>query len=171
MDQAEWNKSNNPYEMLKFMRQSNEEEFLKKAAKLQVYFILCAQKHLKYRCNPATKTGLDNALKNLKGLTRKKDFHQQEWLIEGQAFSADIELNEEYPYPICIDQYKSKDLKIVRINQGLKGKNAEQYLMDLAYFIDKCMAYARDSAGKLPSKEHKKFLCSNLLRRKFNYPK
>jgi hypothetical protein len=170
MNISEWQQSNNAYEMLEFMKEHDKVAFSRKAIKVHLYLIKCAKQYLKFRSNIITKNGLDSAEKHLKKLIKIKEFHQQEWLVEGQAFSVDIGLNESYPYPYAVDLNQHKDLKMIRISSGLFGKQAKQYLMDLAYFIDKCMAYSRDSAGELPSKEYAKFMSATLLRRKFNFP-
>ena len=170
MNIGDWNRSGNAYEMLQFMKKSDEVAFSNKAEKLHFYLIACAKKHLKFRSNEEIKNGLKAAENHLRNLISDKEFRDQEWKIEGAAFSCDIGLNDEYPNPYSIDINITKDLKMVRIHKNVMGLQAKQYLMDLAYFIDKCMAYSRDSIGELPEEKFAKFLCPSLLRRKFNFP-
>jgi hypothetical protein len=126
MKNGEWQKSNNPYKMLKFMKEKDELNFSLKTVKIHLYLLLCCKKNLRFRSNAATLRGIESAIKRLKKLIGEKDFHQQEWLIEGEAFSADIGMKKDYPNPHSIDPFYIKDLKRISINRGLYGREAKK---------------------------------------------
>jgi len=171
MNIDEWQNSGNAFKMLSYLNKIDKTKYTQNAKIIHLYFIRCSMKLLRFRSNNVTKEGLEASIKFLKNRMSKKDFHQHEWLIEGEAFSTDLGASEYYcSFRHSFDKCSTNDLKMIRINKSLSHHNAKQYLMDLAYFIDSSMAYSRDSSGDLPNDKYAKFLCPYLLRRMFNYP-
>jgi hypothetical protein len=88
--------------------------------------------------------------------------------LEGEAFRIDFYTNEPYFGGLTVDLNDLADLKMVRASKALKAKKANEYLVELTYFVNTVFSYCSHPNNSLPSAKESKFLCPLLFKRHFS---
>ena len=142
-------------------KDKNKEHLIKR------YLLESCTKLARFRTGESFSRNMKVAKRFLKGVATKKQMHQAEWEIEGDAFGTDYYSEEGVTVYFSVNENLRKDLIQVRISAGLKNKESKVYLKEMAYFIDQVFCYVQWSGDWLFDDTAYKFLCPRLFKRYF----
>lgn len=140
----------------------------KKQKQIKKYLLTCCQKLVKYRRSGNLEKGIMLAKQYNSGSISWKKFHDIEYALEGEAFRIDFYTNDPYFGGLRVDLNDLADLKMVRVSKALKAKKANEYLVELTYFVNTVFSYCSHPNNSLPSDKESKFLCPQLFKRYFS---
>lgn len=140
----------------------------KKQKLIKKYLLACCQKLVKYRSSGNLEKGIALAKLYNSGFISWKKFHEIEYVLEGEAFRIDFYTDDPYFRGFRVDLNDLADLKMVRATKALPAKKANEYLIELTYFVNTVFSYCYDPNNSLPSAKESKFLCPLLFKRYFS---
>lgn len=105
------------------------------------YLLESCTKLSRFRSGEIFDRNIQVAKSFLKGVATKKQMHQAEWEIEGNAFGTDYYSEAGIRVYFRVNENVRKDLIQVRISTGLKNKESKEYLKEMAYFIDQVFCH------------------------------
>lgn len=138
-----------------------------KAKLVKRYLLDSCTKLTRFRSGDSFDRNIKVAKSFLKGVATKKQMHQAEWEIEGNAFGTEYYSEAGVRVYFRVNENVRKDLIQVRISTGLNNKESRVYLKEMAYFIDYVFCYIQYPDNWLFEESHEKFLCPRLFKRYF----
>jgi len=142
-------------------KDKNKEHLIKR------YLLESCSNLSRFRSGESFNKNMKVAKSFLKGVATKKQMHQAEWEIEGNAFGTEYYSEAGISVYFRVNENVRKDLIQVRISSGLKNKESKVYLKEMAYFIDQVFCYVQWSGDWLFDDAANKFLCPRLFKRYF----
>ena len=142
-------------------KDKNKEYFIKR------YLLESCVKLSRFRSGESFSRNMKVARSFLKGVATKKQMHQAEWEIEGNAFSTEYYSEAGTSVYFRVNEDVRKDLIHVRISTGLKNKESKDYLKEMAYFINHAFCFIQYPGNWLFDEGAEKFLCPRLFKRYF----
>lgn len=152
----------NVLERLEIIKKDKNKECLVKR-----YLLENCLKLSRFRTGESFARNMKIANSFLKGVATKKQMHQAEWEIEGDAFGTDYYSEKGAKVYFRVNEDVRKDLIQIRISTGLKNKESKEYLKEMAYFIDQVFCHIQYSSNWLFDDSANKFLCPRLFKRYF----
>lgn len=135
---------------------------------VQKYLLACCGKYSKYRSGSCLEESLVIGRRYIAGRIPFVNLRRLEWKLEAEAFLIEFYRDEERKYNKWgIDTKLAADIQRVRICERLSRKEAIQYLIDLAYFIDESFAYCLWPEGAIPGNRYEKYFCKNIFAKHF----
>ncbi len=163
MNNEEWKKSVNALDMLKALHLKPDFDSPANKKRLHQYYISCCVRYSHMVNLKKLWDGIQASEKFREKLITYKSLNDFEWKAEGIVFQLEYNL---------LSNRKENDLvfKRVRIKTRLPHKEAYDFVVSLAYFIDWCILYPAEwKRDRLPQ-SYKEHLCPKLLRRYFPSP-
>jgi hypothetical protein len=142
-------------------KDKNKEHLIKR------YLLESCSNLSRFRSGESFNKNMKVAKSFLKGVATKKQMHQAEWEIEGDAFGTEYYSEAGVRVYFRVNENVRKDLIQVRISKGLNNKESRGYLKEMAYFIDQVFCYVQWSGDWLFDDGAEKFLCPRLFKRYF----
>lgn len=147
---------------LKLISQNKKKEDLVKR-----YLLDCCEKLIRFRSGDCLSKNLKVARNFLSGVATKKEIHQSEWEIEGNAFGTEYYSEKGVRVYFRANANVRADLVKVRISKGLSNRDSRKYLIEMAYFIDYVFCHIHFSSNWLFEESCEKFMCPRLFERYF----
>lgn len=147
---------------LRLINQNKSKEILVKR-----YLLDCCVKLIRFRSGECLPKNLKVARNFLRGVATKKQIHQSEWEIEGNAFGTEYYSEQGVRVYFRVNKDFKADLVQVRISKGLNNRDSRKYLIEMAYFIDYVFCHIQFSSDWLFEESCDQFMCPRLFERYF----
>jgi len=152
----------NLLKQLEVIKKDKNKEYL-----IKRYLLESCSNLSRFRSGESFNKNMKVAKSFLKGVATKKQMHQAEWEIEGNAFGTEYYSEVGIRVYFRVNENVRKDLIQVRISKGLNNKESREYLKEMAYFIDHVFCYIQYPSDWLFDESSEKFLCPRLFKRYF----
>ncbi len=147
---------------LKSISQNKSKEFLVKH-----YLLDCCERLLRFRSGECLPKNIKIARNFLRGVATKKQIHQSEWEIEGNAFGTEYYFEQGSRVYFRVNKEVKADLVQVRLSKALNKRDSSKLLIEMAYFIDHVFCHIKLSSNWLFAESCEQFLCPRLFKRYF----
>lgn len=137
------------------------------------YLLDCCEKSIRFRSSRVLPDNLSVARNYLRRRASSDKLFRALWLIEGEAFSTEdffkpnIFLIKSKLRFYSEQKHISNDLLRIRISKGLTHLEAQEYLHELAYFIDQAFTCTWRIPEWFFNEKNEKFMCPRLFLRYF----
>ncbi len=159
MTNEDWNRSDNPIEMLEALKSYSAPDFIGRIKLLQTFYIECCRKYLSLWPDSDFIAALDFA-ENHSSEHNKEELKKHDYNVEGSIFA--LQYNPE-------TETSQKIINHICKLTNLSKDESFDYAVSFGYFVDWVLLYRGSWNGKIPV-EYAHFLDANILRKHIKQP-